>query len=71
LDAREIDSFNKHWGWFDTMVTLAKEDITKIEQITTYPLIFVLNFLAILTDKRQLQERDRQKQQMRLNANKR
>jgi hypothetical protein len=31
----------------------------------------VLNFLAILTDKRQLQERDRQKQQMRLNANKR
>ena len=64
LDRKEINSFNKHWGWFSTVITLAKEDITKINEITTYPLIMVLNFLAYMKDVNNLRERELQKQRI-------
>jgi hypothetical protein len=64
LDAREVHSFNKFWGWFGTLVTLANEDITKIEEITKYPLIFVLNYLSYKSDVDNLRLREQQKQAM-------
>lgn len=65
LDAREVYSFNKFWGWFGTIIQLANEDITKMEEITKYPLIFVLNYLSYQKDIDNLRQREQQKQQMR------
>ena len=61
LDVRENDSFNKFWGWFGTIVYLAQEDITKMDQITEYPLIFVLNYMSYMKDLNELRERERKK----------
>jgi hypothetical protein len=65
LAAREIHSFNKFWGWFGTLVSLANEDITKMEEITKYPLIFVLNYLSYSKDVEDIRRREQQKQAMR------
>jgi hypothetical protein len=67
LDSRESNSFSQHWGWFGTLVSLSNEDITKIEKITTYPLVFVLNYLSHIKDLNQMRERETQKQLKRLN----
>jgi hypothetical protein len=61
LDALEIRSFNNFWGWFGTLITLANEDITKIDQITTYPLVFVLNYLSYMKDVNEIKRREEQK----------
>lgn len=66
LSAREVFSFNKHWGWFGTLISLAGEDITKIEEITTYPLVFVLNYLAYTKDLNEIRAREQQKFQQQL-----
>jgi hypothetical protein len=64
LSVREVSSFNKFWGWFGTLVTLANEDITKIDEITQYPLIFVLNYLSYSKDLGDIRTRELQKQKM-------
>jgi hypothetical protein len=64
LSFREVSSFNKFWGWFGTLVTLANEDITKIDEITQYPLIFVLNYLSYSKDLGDIRTRELQKQKM-------
>jgi len=64
LSLREVSSFNKFWGWFGTLVTLANEDITKIDEITQYPLIFVLNYLSYTKDLNDIRAREIQKQKM-------
>jgi hypothetical protein len=66
LDTREVRSFDKHWGWFATLVSLAGEDITKIEKITTYPLVFCLNYLAYSKDINDIRRRDAQKLQQQM-----
>ena len=66
LDTREIHSFNKHWSWFGTVVQLANEDITKVEEITKYPLIFVLNFMAYEKDINEIRDRERKKMEQQL-----
>ncbi|MFM7854324.1 MAG: hypothetical protein ACKO96_20970, partial [Flammeovirgaceae bacterium] len=66
LDTREVFSFDKFWGWFGTLVTLAKEDITKIEEITKYPLIFVLNYLSYSKDINDIRRREAQKIQQQM-----
>ena len=62
MDVRESDSFNKFWGWFHVMVQLAQEDITKIEQITEYPLVFALNYMAYMKDINQMREKEQRRQ---------
>ena len=64
LDARESNNFNKHWGWLGTLIQLAKEDITKIEEITKYPLMFALNYMSYMRDVQMLRDRDYQKQKL-------
>jgi hypothetical protein len=64
LAAREIQHFDKFWGWFGTLISLANEDITKIDEITKYPLMFVLNYLSYQKDKNEIIQRERQKIQM-------
>ena len=66
LDTREVRSFDKFWGWFGCLVSLANEDITKIEEITTYPLVFVLNYLSYSKDINDIRRRDAQKQQQQM-----
>lgn len=61
LDTLEISSFNNFWGWFGTLISLANEDITKVDQITTYPLTFVLNYLSYMKDVNELKRREEQK----------
>jgi hypothetical protein len=64
LSAREISSFTRFWGWFGCLITLSNEDITKIDEITQYPLIFVLNYLSYMKDLNGIKEREIQKQNM-------
>ena len=64
LSLREVSSFNKFWGWFGTLVTLANEDITKMDEITKYPLIFVLNYLSYSKDVEDIRRREQQKMAM-------
>jgi hypothetical protein len=66
LDTREIRSFDKFWGWFATLVSLANEDITKIEEITKYPLVFVLNYLSYSKDINDIRRREAQKAQQQM-----
>jgi hypothetical protein len=66
LDTREVRSFDKFWGWFATLVSLANEDITKIEEITKYPLVFVLNYLSYSKDINDIRRRDAQKLQQQM-----
>lgn len=61
LDAREISSFNQHWGWLGTIFQLANEDITKTEKITTYPLVYVLNYMAYMQDVSRLRDKENKK----------
>ena len=66
MDSREANSFDKFWGWFSTLVSLANEDITKIEEITKYPLVFVLNYLSYSKDINEIRRRDAQKLQQQM-----
>jgi len=66
LGVRETYSFDKFWGWFGTLVSLANEDITKIEKITTYPLVFVLNYLSYMKDINDIRRREAQKVQQQM-----
>ena len=66
LDTREVYSFDRHWGWFATLVSLANEDITKVEEITAYPLVFVLNYLAYMKDINDIRRREAQKMQQQM-----
>lgn len=66
LDTREVYSFDRHWGWFATLVSLANEDITKVEEITKYPLVFVLNYLAYMKDINDIRRREAQKMQQQM-----
>jgi hypothetical protein len=66
MDTREVRSFDKHWGWFATLCSMANEDITKIEAITTYPLVFCLNYLAYTKDINDIRRRDAQKLQQQM-----
>jgi hypothetical protein len=66
LDTREVRSFDKFWGWFATLVSLANEDITKIEEITKYPLVFVLNYLSYSKDINDIRRREAQKAQQQM-----
>jgi hypothetical protein len=66
LDTREVRSFDMFWGWFSTLVSLANEDITKIEEITTYPLVFVLNYLSYTKDINEIRQRAAQKAQQQM-----
>lgn len=40
----------KHWGWENVLYKLSGGDITKYEDITNLPLIFVLNQLSFIKD---------------------
>jgi hypothetical protein len=66
LDTREVHSFDRFWGWFGTLVSLANEDITKIEEITKYPLVFVLNYLSYSKDINDMRRREAQKLQQQM-----
>ena len=66
ISVREISSFNKFWGWFGTVITLAQEDITKMEEITKYPLIFVLNYLSYMKDINEIRFREQKKMEAKL-----
>ena len=66
LDTREVRSFDNFWGWFSTLVSLANEDITKIEEITKYPLVFVLNYLSYMKDINEIRQRAAQKAQQQM-----
>lgn len=61
IDSREATSFTKHWSWFGTIIQLANEDITKVEEITKYPLTYVLNYMAYMKDLNELRDRERKK----------
>lgn len=62
----DYSSFANFWGWFDTLVQLSNEDITKIETIVNYPLIFVLNYLAYTKDLSEMRAREHKKMEMKL-----
>jgi hypothetical protein len=64
LDAREAADFQKFWGWFPTIISLAKEDISKMEEVVKQPLMFVLNYLSYQNDVQMLRDRDYQKQKL-------
>jgi len=64
MAVRETISFNRFWGWFGTLVSLADEGITKIEEITKYPLIFVLNYLSYQKDIGEIRAREQQRASM-------
>jgi hypothetical protein len=59
-------SFSQHWGWYGTMVFLASEDITKLNEIPKMPLYYVLNYLTYIKELNK--ERDRELNKM-LKAN--
>ena len=64
IDSRENISFGKHWGWFGTLITLANEDITKVEEVTKYPLVFVLNYMAYMKDLNEMRDKERRKENL-------
>jgi hypothetical protein len=64
LAGREVHDFNKFWGWIGTVISLANEDITKVQEITTYPLVFVLNYLSYTKDLNEIKLREQQKSLM-------
>lgn len=68
-DDKNVDdyaSFGSFWGWFDTLAQLANEDITKIETIINYPLVFVLNYLAYTKDLNDMRARRQREMEMKL-----
>ena len=60
----EAESFSNYWGWFGVLVVLSNEDITKIEKVTEYPLIYVLNYLTYMKDIQEIKQRELMKQQI-------
>lgn len=50
-DDEEDKSFDSFWGWYSAISELAKDDITKINEVTEQPLILALNHLSYLQDK--------------------
>lgn len=47
LKAEKTES---RWGWERIIFSLANEDVTKVDQVTDLPLIFVLNMLSMKAD---------------------
>jgi hypothetical protein len=45
-DFSEATQFNKRWGWYQSIYTVAKGDITKFDEITALPLIKCLTYLT-------------------------
>jgi hypothetical protein len=58
-----VDRMSVARNWYKVIVSLAENDITKIDEITSYPLKKVLNFMALQKEYRQLEEMERLKQQ--------
>jgi hypothetical protein len=56
------ETFAKHWGWYGTLVFLASEDITKLNEIPKMPIYYVLNYLTYIKELNK--ERDRQYNKM-------
>ena len=46
----EAEKNDTRWGWERIIFSLANEDITKVDQVTDLPLIFVLNMLSMKAD---------------------
>ena len=50
-DVEDGQSFDSFWGWYTAVSELAKDDITKIDEVTRQPLLLALNHLSYLKDK--------------------
>lgn len=46
----EEESLMKHWGWENVIYKLANGDVTKYDDITNLPLVFILNQLSFIKD---------------------
>jgi hypothetical protein len=51
-EAIKDDEVLKHWGWENVIYKLADGDVTKYDDITALPLVFVLNQLSFIKDMR-------------------
>lgn len=51
------ESFGKYWGWFGVLASVANQDITKMGEITKYPLTYVLNYLTYMKDLGEIKEK--------------
>jgi hypothetical protein len=49
-EAIEEEKVMQHWGWENVLYKLAEGDITKYDDITNLPLVFVLNQLSFIKD---------------------
>lgn len=46
----EEESLIKHWGWENVIYKLTNGDVTKYDDITNLPLVFILNQLSFIKD---------------------
>jgi hypothetical protein len=66
VEENEDQSFAKYWGWFGVMISMVNDDITKIETILEYPLIFCLNYLTYMKDLQEIREQKMRMEQAKL-----
>jgi hypothetical protein len=66
VEENEDQSFSKYWGWFGVMISMVNDDITKIETILEYPLIFCLNYLTYMKDLQEMREQKMRIEQAKL-----
>jgi hypothetical protein len=57
-----VDKMSVARNWYKVIVQLADNDITKLDEITSYPLKKVLNFMALQKEYRKEEEMERLKQ---------
>jgi hypothetical protein len=55
-------TFEGFWGWYSTLVYLCNEDLLKLQEVASKPLLEVFNFLTYMKDLSMLRERELKKQ---------
>jgi|LakMenEpi03Aug12_release.lakeMendotaPanAssembly.Ray.scaffolds.fasta_scaffold754219_2 hypothetical protein len=57
----DSESFSKYWGWFGVLAEVSNQDVTKMGEITKYPLTFILNYLTYLKDLNEIKQKELRK----------
>ena len=57
-DFSERGQFNKQWGWYTSIYAVAKGDITRFDEVTTYGLHKCLTYLTFEKQKQDIEARE-------------
>ena len=56
-DFSETAQFTARWGWYQSLYSLAKGDVTKFDEVTKLPALMALTYLEFEAQKTEIENR--------------